>query len=725
MAIIMRKRQRSKSWKKWLISAFLLITLFIICIGVYLFINRPYDIVGKDRETMVEFKLKKTVREREIVEIAGNEALRNYILARLYTDKMIQMSVARADRGALQKTTKKALGHWQLALKSAELAEKMAIIQEKRESQPGYKSVACLDTFPQLQDGLFFECAYASPAEKVGMTKEEAEEIMNYYDSFPAGKKIHGLTKVLKIDAKEANNKLQATRKILVNQSLSDADFYDTAYKTAMVTKTSCKVIVLLGTGYGAVTAGAVGVSAGVSFVIDSVDTAIDIGTTTSTIILGEDHKITGQFEKGQAVMAPITAAKGLVTLDFKSLKSVNLSTGAKIFTRDDVDKQVLSWVSSAGSLIDQLVEFSSGGTVMGGALKHDDDGWNLRLRQIYLGHMEKEEAKKHLADGLAKLGVTGLEKKPKTSPQKDSDLPDDIIPMDIIDEIIPNYENAAPTNNIGKWLEEVEKEFIEIIEAADTLSTEDEDDGAPLSLKKVAGTYKILSTTSEGSAWLHHSTGDDTMVYVSDVGGAMGITTNYLERLFFQDISYDEQTGKGSLRIGYRWNDGDDISSDFDKFYFTKESYSRIKLTANLTIIDYLEGKVYGVDHMTIVGYKIEDANSSGKRAAVSLDELAGRYALDHKKGENPLWSKMDLTFIPQNKSLTLDQPSFKRHNIKKCNFRASSMDGSFIFNDKNINGTYVFVKEGNRIRLDATISRAVGGKTEVNKFSGYKEGS
>jgi hypothetical protein len=54
--------------------------------------------------------------------------------------------------------------------------------------------------------------------------------------------------------------------------------------------------------------------------IVGGVDCIVDVGKTTSSIILGEDHQVTVDFEKAGDVIQPVSMVVGLVTMDPTSL---------------------------------------------------------------------------------------------------------------------------------------------------------------------------------------------------------------------------------------------------------------------------------------------------------------------------------------------------------------------------------------------------------------------
>jgi hypothetical protein len=132
------------------------------------------------------------------------------------------------------------------------------------------------------------------------------------------------------VDAKEAYNQLLAAQDIIKKGADADAAFFDTAMKAAMATKTACKVgMVVTGaivTG-GVVAAGSLSTSAILAesavIAINATDALIDVGVTSSTIFLGENHSITKILNITAAETAPFFAVAGLYTSDFSKIGTI------------------------------------------------------------------------------------------------------------------------------------------------------------------------------------------------------------------------------------------------------------------------------------------------------------------------------------------------------------------------------------------------------------------
>jgi hypothetical protein len=119
-------------------------------------------------------------------------------------------------------------------------------------------------------------------------------------------------------------------QEIIRNQAVADADFWDKMTKAAMATQTVCKVGLYVGTTV-ATGGGSLAALAGSSMtlgtagavLVGGVSCIADVGATTSTIVLGENHQVTMGFQKAADVLQPASMVLGLVTLNPKDAEGL------------------------------------------------------------------------------------------------------------------------------------------------------------------------------------------------------------------------------------------------------------------------------------------------------------------------------------------------------------------------------------------------------------------
>jgi hypothetical protein len=112
-----------------------------------------------------------------------------------------------------------------------------------------------------------------------------------------------------------------------LEEAQAEVDAYTRSINIVEGYKTGSKVGLFIGatiaTGGGSLTAlagSSMSVPAAGAVIVGGVDCIVDVGKTTSSIILGKDHQVTVDFEKAGDVIQPVSMVVGLVTMDPTSL---------------------------------------------------------------------------------------------------------------------------------------------------------------------------------------------------------------------------------------------------------------------------------------------------------------------------------------------------------------------------------------------------------------------
>ena len=153
-----------------------------------------------------------------------------------------------------------------------------------------------------------------------------AENLSKQYDDLRGAQKNKQLAEQLNTDAKTAYSQMQLAAKIIQDASaVEEANAVSEAWTKSInilqVYKTTAKVSLFatstLASGGGslsALAASKVSLSAAGSLMIAGTDCLIDIGTTTSNIVLGENNKVTMQFEDLKDKYATFSFIAGLLS---------------------------------------------------------------------------------------------------------------------------------------------------------------------------------------------------------------------------------------------------------------------------------------------------------------------------------------------------------------------------------------------------------------------------
>lgn len=268
--------------------------------------------------------------DRAAAEKAGAIAVRQYVLARLKTEKFITYDFSNADREELKTLIDDALAAWVQAEATAGKAEAIAAAVEAKEKK---RTASRAEQSPQ----------------------DWAEELIGSFDAYPAGKKIRGLAAQLGVDAQQANEQLELAKQIINSDAEADAEMYDNLMKAAMATKTVCKTglfvagVISTGGSLGALAGGSTSLMTAGGIIVGGADTLVDIGATSSTIILGENNRVTIGFNDIKEKLGPLSSVVGLMT-----------------FNPADTGEQ-LSYLG------DTILDFVNDGKILGGLIKWEN----------------------------------------------------------------------------------------------------------------------------------------------------------------------------------------------------------------------------------------------------------------------------------------------------------------------------------------------------------------
>lgn len=256
-------------------------------------------------------------------------ALRQYIFARLKTEDFVTADI-------------KAMPMEELTIMVDELAEawKTAAGLSSDAEEISNQALWVLDTPKMKQSSIYDQLivrlrmltskfsiypvvAFAADDSKEFDPKTWAESLTKRYDAIKGGQTIKQLAKQLGTDAKEAYAKLTLAQEIIHSGAMADAEYYDKLTKIAQGTKTACKVGLFV-TATIASGGGTLSTLAGSSMtlgqagaaIVGGADCIVDVYSTGSTIILGENHQVTVGFDDIKNKLAPVSAVIGLATFN-------------------------------------------------------------------------------------------------------------------------------------------------------------------------------------------------------------------------------------------------------------------------------------------------------------------------------------------------------------------------------------------------------------------------
>ena len=155
-----------------------------------------------------------------------------------------------------------------------------------------------------------------------------AENLSKQYDALRGAQRYKQLAQQLGTDTKTAVEQMALAQKIIRNaadleEAQAEVGAYTRSINIVEGYKTGSKVGLFVGatiaTGGGTLTAlagSSMSVPVAGAVIAGGVDCIVDVGKTTSSIVLGEDHQVTVDFEKAGDVIQPVSMVMGLVTMD-------------------------------------------------------------------------------------------------------------------------------------------------------------------------------------------------------------------------------------------------------------------------------------------------------------------------------------------------------------------------------------------------------------------------
>jgi hypothetical protein len=409
-----------------------------------------------------EVSLADVDEDRKAAEKAGAIAVRKYIAARLKTEKFITYDFSDPDKAELEVIIDDALSAWAEAEEIAEKAEAVAAVVEAKEAAK-YR---------------------AHNLSGKNAAQDWAQELVDSFDAYPAGKKIRGLAAQLGVDAKKANEQLYLAKQIISADAEADAEMFDDLMKTAMVTKTVCKTglfvtgVIVTGGSIGAIAGGTTSLMTAGGIVVGGADTIVDIGTTTSTIILGEKNRVTIGFNDIKEKLGPLSSVVGLMTFN-------PAETGEQL---SYLGESILDFVYE-GKVLGGLIKWENGTPAGVDVHEMPLDGRSLQtviLELESMGYTVDEETVNHTVESLDELVSEGSD----ISFEEVSAIMDDLLA-----EVTQVDDNGTGGEDGGDNGNDTGEETGDDDPGGDDGSDNDSD--VPLTIGDVAGYYNVTMTVA------------------------------------------------------------------------------------------------------------------------------------------------------------------------------------------------------------------------------------
>src|SRR5690554_962353 len=265
--------------------------------------------------------------QRTAMEQAGAMATRLFVLANLKTDALLEYDINNGSMEELQALTVDALETWRLCDVASD--QTMQLVDYAQDLRVQETTQGARMLYADRGDPLFSLFTTVAYAAEENAAVKWARELTEKFDSYPAGQKIKQLAENLGTDAKKAYAQLKMAQNILEGEAYSaEGDTMQKFENAAMATKTVCKTGLYIG---GVVAGGGVanGILEAGGMIIGGVDTIADIASTGSTIICGENSKVTMAANDLKDLMGPISSVAG----------GINVLTGGIKFAGTAADK--------------------------------------------------------------------------------------------------------------------------------------------------------------------------------------------------------------------------------------------------------------------------------------------------------------------------------------------------------------------------------------------------
>ncbi|KAF0092393.1 MAG: hypothetical protein FD141_577 [Fusobacteria bacterium] len=312
--------------KKFIKNSKLLIMIFII--GVILI---SLSACASKKAVVVVHK--KEPQVLQTVSTSNALALRQFIFARLKTEEFLGTDLSSLQAGEQKRLIDELVLAWQTAEYLSSGAQNLAD-----------SAIAVLDTDEgkKLGVSILIDSEYRSvprigtAAFIIPMTAQTgrqfdsetwAENLTKKYDSIKGAKRYKQLADQLGTDTKSAVKQMALAQKIIHNiagreEAQAEVDAYSKSLKIVQGYKSASKMGIFItgtiasGGGLGAISSSGwtLGQTAGV--IISGTDAIVDIGTTGSSIILGENHQVTIGMENIKDKLAPVSSVVGLISFN-------------------------------------------------------------------------------------------------------------------------------------------------------------------------------------------------------------------------------------------------------------------------------------------------------------------------------------------------------------------------------------------------------------------------
>ncbi len=459
--------------------------------------------------------------QRTAMEQAGAMVTRLFVLANLKTDALLEYDINNGSMEELQALTADALETWRLC--DVASTQTMQLVDYAQELNVQATTQAARMLYADRGGpsfSLFSTVAYAA---EENATVKWARELTEKFDSYPAGQKVKLLAENLGTDAKKAYAQLQMAQNILEGEAYSaEGDTMQKFENAAMATKTVCKNGLYIG-----------GVVAG-----GGVDTIVDIASTSSTIICGENSRVTMAANDLKDFMGPISSVAG----------GVNVLNGGIKFAGTAADK--VGSIDKLSYIGESVLDLVREGKILGGLITVGEDGQTtVTMTEIDVEDKTPEEIEKE----LEKAGLSLPEDEAaKTAAELAEEMEEEYYyTEEEINEIIEYLRELL----YDMFLEPEEEPQVpqEPQEPQEVEEPDEKPDGRGLSIDEVVGTYSVKREDGEEASLINITKiGNGQLSYNDD------LTFDYDQNTSTAACSYENESGRGTADLTFTFRDGE-----------------------------------------------------------------------------------------------------------------------------------------------------------------------
>jgi len=389
--------------------------------------------------------------------------------------------------------------------------------------------------------GLFTTVAYA--AEENAAVKW-AKDLTTKYDAYPSGQKIKQLSENLGTDAKNAFAQLKMAQAILEGAAYNDeADTIQKYENAAMATKAAWKTGLYIG---GVIASGgtATGILEAGGMVISGVDTIVDIASTGSTIILGENNKVTMAANDLKDIVAPIASIAGGVNVFSGDSIKAGIKAGAEF------SKQMGS-LDKLNNIGESVLDLVSEGKILGGTITVGGDGeTTVTMTEISAEGKKPDEVVKELKEAGLPVPEEG---EPKTAVEMAEEIEEEYYyTEEELNEVIENLRNLLYEMFLDTEEEPTETPPAE--EPTEESTPPPAEVIGGLSIDKIVGTYDGTLINDKGD------TDKGPMTFSKDESGQLiedGNVYRYDQATGTATFALDLKTGSSTITLVFASENG------------------------------------------------------------------------------------------------------------------------------------------------------------------------